>query len=128
MAVTFTRGDNHVLPCHLDAFAFPLACTVRLHVDADCLHEIGLVLAGYLADVVVLHLDAARADVFDAEAVGLTAQLGDYLAFALLLRLHFYSGIGNRSHYMNRRNYPASEKSGGIPRCAESDGSWTNDS
>src|SRR3989441_5588671 len=125
MTLAVACDHDHVLADHLDAFAFPLARTVSLHVNTRCLHEATLVLACDLADVVVLHLDAARADVFDAEAVGLTAQLGDYLAFALLLRLHFYSGRGNRSHYMNRRTYPAGEKSGGIPRCAESDGSWT---
>src|SRR5438874_8715504 len=81
-------GDDHVLAHHLDAFAFPFARTVRFHVDTDRLHEIALVLARDLAYVVVLYLYAARADVFDAEAVGLTAQLGDYLAFGLLLRLH----------------------------------------
>src|SRR5439155_780321 len=80
--------DDHVLARHLDAFAFPFARTVSLHVNADRLHEVGLVLARDLAYVVVLHLDAVGADVFDAEAVGLTAQLGDYLAFGLLLRLH----------------------------------------
>ena len=91
LTLTAACGDDHVLAHHLDAFAFPFARTVRFHVDADRLHEIALVLACDLAYVVVLHLYAARADVLDAEAVGLTAQLGDYLAFALLLRLHSYS-------------------------------------
>src|SRR5438132_12500413 len=80
--------DDHVLARHLNAFAFPFARTVSLHVNTDRLHEVGLVFARDLAYVVVLDLDAVSADVFDAEAVGLTAQLGDYLAFGLLLRLH----------------------------------------
>src|SRR5437660_9890996 len=83
--------DDHVLACHLYAFAFPFARTVRFHVDTDRLHEIALVLARDLAYVVVLHSYATRADVLDAEAVGFPAQLGDYLAFGLLLRLHSYS-------------------------------------
>src|SRR5207245_1216016 len=90
-ALAVASDDDHVLACHLDAFAFPFARTVSFHVDTDCLHEIGLVLAGDLAYVVVLHLDAARSDVLDAEAVGFTAHLGDYLALRLLLRLHCYS-------------------------------------
>src|SRR5438132_596302 len=88
--------DDHVLARHLDAFAFPFARTVRFHVDTDRLHEIALVLAGDLAYVVVLQSYATRADVLDAEAVGFPAQLGDYLALSLLLRLHSYSPRGVR--------------------------------
>ncbi len=80
--------DDHVLARHLNALAFPFARTVSFHVNTYCLPEIGLVLAGDLAYVVVLYLDAVGADVFDAEAVSLTAHLGDYFAFGLLLRLH----------------------------------------
>ena len=91
LTLTVACRYDHVLAHHLDAFAFPFARTVRFHVNADRLHETALVLARDLAYLVVLHLYTARADVLDAEAVGLTAQLGDYLAFGLLLRLHTYS-------------------------------------
>src|SRR3989442_12336435 len=97
--------DDHVLARHLDAFAFPFARTVGLHVNTDCLHEVGLVFARDLAYVVVLYLDAVSADVFDAEAVGLTAQLGDYLAFGLLLRLHT-THLRMRERPLFERLYP----------------------
>src|SRR5436189_4325629 len=88
-----------------DGTSEPFARTVGLHVNTDCLHEVGLVFARDLAYVVVLYLDAVSADVFDAEVVGLTAQLGDYLAFGLLLRLHT-THLRMRERPLFERLYP----------------------